>query len=595
MNRFEDFAPTERLAAASLSPCGSVVASVNGAGGNFNLFLEPLDGESRQLTSFMNSTVRQVVWRPCGTMIAFTADDNGDENHQIFLVDITTGELTKITSSQNSQHWLSDGCWSPDGSQLAYASDVADELIMAPWLYSIAADKHRQLANFTGFTSGGSWCADGRYLGFTLALNNTTAGVYIVDTETDTICGPSDPQDAYTSMVQPTGPNTAHVITTINGEFPAVATFDVDSGCSETIFAPAWSVNQAHFVDSGSKLLALVNEDGYSVLQIVDPSTGHVVATPNIPAGTAPSLSAAADGNTVLLTVNSPTLLANRHLINVSDNSATQLTANRPRTVDVAELIAPELVRIPSPRGHNIPLFLYRPQGDGPFPVVVSVHGGPQAQETARYVPLYQLLLSHGIGIVAPNIAGSSGYGKTYKRMIQKNWGDVDLIDLACVRSYCAELPWSDETKIGVFGGSYGGFAVLSCLSRQPQDWACGVDLFGPSNLVSLCKTSPASWRSMLKEFIGDWEDNPEDLLQRSPITYADNIVAPLMVVQGGTDPRVVRAESDNMVHALRARGVAVRYDVYPDEGHGFTRETNEWQAFNDTTDFLVQHLITAH
>ena len=253
----------------------------------------------------------------------------------------------------------------------------------------------------------------------------------------------------------------------------------------------------------------------------------------------------------------------------------------------------PALVRFPTHDGRQVPAWLYRPDGDGPHGVVLSVHGGPEAQERAsyNYSGLYQYLVSCGIGVLAPNVRGSTGYGREYQRLILRDWGGGELRDLEAAARFLRSLDWVDPARIGVFGGSFGGFATLSCLSRLPEYWACGVSVVGPSNLVTLAKSVPPTWRPRMAAWVGDPDTEAEFLLSRSPITYADAIRAPLFVIQGANDPRVVKAESDQIVDALRARGVEVRYDVYDDEGHGFRKREHELKAFEDTSEFLMRYI----
>lgn len=149
-----------------------------------------------------------------------------------------------------------------------------------------------------------------------------------------------------------------------------------------------------------------------------------------------------------------------------------------------------------------------------------------------------------------------------------------------------------DSKRMGVGGGSFGGFATLSAASRLPDYWAAAVDLVGPSNLVTFAKAVPPHWRRFMDEWVGNPEKEYDFLRSRSPITYVDQIKAPLFIIQGAKDPRVVKAESDQIVEKLRARGVQVRYDVYEDEGHGFTKRTNELKAWKDTAEFMEKHLL---
>jgi dipeptidyl aminopeptidase/acylaminoacyl peptidase len=243
-----------------------------------------------------------------------------------------------------------------------------------------------------------------------------------------------------------------------------------------------------------------------------------------------------------------------------------------------------------------VPAWLYKPRElNGRVPVVLSVHGGPEAQERPDYsyvAYMYQYWLSRGIGVLATNIRGSTGYGKSYQKLIRRDWGGGDLKDMEHAVKYLHSLDWVDPQNIGFFGGSYGGYACLSAVSRLPELFAVAVGWFGPSNLVTFARSVPPYWKSFIKDWVGDPDEDRDLLVERSPITYVDNVKTPLFVVQGALDPRVVQAESDQFVDKLRARGVPVRYDVYPDEGHGFTKRSNELKALKDSAEFLEQRLM---
>jgi dipeptidyl aminopeptidase/acylaminoacyl peptidase len=211
-----------------------------------------------------------------------------------------------------------------------------------------------------------------------------------------------------------------------------------------------------------------------------------------------------------------------------------------------------------------------------------------------NYKPMYQYLLSRRIGVLATNIRGSSGYGKTYQTLIHHDWGGADMEDWRHAAEWLRSQDFVDPERLGVFGGSYGGFATLTCVTRLPEYWAAAVDIVGPSNLVTFAKAVPPTWRRFMAKVVGDPETEVDFLLERSPITYVNNVRAPLLVMQGAKDPRVVKPESDQMVARLRELGREVEYEVFEDEGHGFTRYANEIRAYRLGTSWLERHLTRA-
>ena len=255
------------------------------------------------------------------------------------------------------------------------------------------------------------------------------------------------------------------------------------------------------------------------------------------------------------------------------------------------DLATSELVSYPTWDGRDIGAWLYRPKRRGRLPVVLSIHGGPETQERPWYQPFYQYLVSRGIAVLAPNIRGSTGYGKTFQTLIHRDWGGGDLKDFEHAARWLREQDWVDADRIGVYGGSYGGFATLSCVTRLPEYWAAAVDVVGPSNLVTFAKAVPPTWRRFMDKWVGNPDTEADFLMERSPITYVENVRAPLLVLQGANDPRVVKGESDQMVERLRELGREVEYVVFDDEGHGFTKRENQQRAFRLAADWFEQHL----
>lgn len=228
--------------------------------------------------------------------------------------------------------------------------------------------------------------------------------------------------------------------------------------------------------------------------------------------------------------------------------------------------------------------------------MVLSIHGEPEAQERPEYAytGLYQYLLSRGIGVLAPNIRGSTGYGISYQKRIHRDWGGAELEDIRHAAEYLRTLAWVDASRLAIFGGSFGGFATLSALARLPEYWAAGVDLVGPSNLVTFLESVPPCWRPTMRNWLGDAEADRDFLLERSPITYVERIRAPLLVIQGANDPRVVQAESDQLVEGLRQRGLDVTYYVDERGGYGPASREDGKRWMRMIAEYLEAKLLAA-
>ena len=196
-----------------------------------------------------------------------------------------------------------------------------------------------------------------------------------------------------------------------------------------------------------------------------------------------------------------------------------------------------------------------------------------------------------GIALVVPNIHGSTGYGRAWQAAIHQDWGGIDLRDLRAVSDWMTKQPDFDQKRLAVYGGSYGGFATLLCVTRIPDLWRCAVDVFGVANLITMVENAQPNWRRFLARWIGDVERDREKLVERSPITHIENVRCPMLILQGENDPRVPQEESDQVVERLRALGRRVEYVVYPGEGHGFTKRANAEDAYGRIVKFLTQEL----
>ncbi len=584
----------------AFSPDGSEIAYSTNTSGQFNLWRQASGGGyPRQMTIFSDHAVREIAWSPDGEQILFTADHHGDEFHQLYLIPARGGRSQPLTAKPQVQHYLAAHAWSPDGRTIAYSGNDRDPADSDVILRDIEGSETGRPLFGDGFYQPIDWAPGGQQLTAIKARSNTDTDLILVDLATGERREflPSD--EAVQRYPGPWAPDGGgfYVGTDLGREFLGLGFIDVESGEMRWVETPDWDIEGFDLSTDGRYLAWIVNEGGYSRLHVRDLTSGDLVALPELPEGVIGTMVISPDGGKIGMLLVRPQHPAEVFVLDIAAATVTQLTDGALGGIDEADLVRPEPITYTSFDGHDIPALLYRPAGAGSgdrFPVLLSIHGGPEAQErpTYAYSGLYQYLASVGIGVLAPNIRGSTGYGKSYQTLIHRHWGETDLEDFRSSAEYLKGLDWVDPERMAVYGGSYGGFATLTCVTRLPHYWAAAVDIVGPANLVTFAKAVPPTWRRFMDAWVGNPETEVDFLMERSPITYVDQVTAPLFVIQGAQDPRVVKSESDQIVERLRARGVAVRYDVYEDEGHGFTKRENELKAMSDIVDFLEEHLL---
>lgn len=595
-HRFDQYLAHRRYQPTlSLTPDGSEIAYVTNTSGQFNLWRQSTDGGyAHQLTTFDDRTVREVAWTPDGETILFTADQDGAEFHQIYRIPAVGGWPEALTDAAEVQHVLGADAWSPSGRTIVYAGNDRDPTDQDVILRDLdGGDEGRPLAGDATFLPG-VWASDGSAPTALEFRSNTNTDIHLiaVPDATTTLLTVHDAEGTYRRPCAADGSGCS-LLTDEGREFVGLAFHDLGTGERRWVETPDWDVEELAVSTGGGRFLVwVVNEDGTSRLVVRDLASGELVDLPNLPSGVVTQPTLSANGRVLALFVDRADQPQEIYAVDIDRRTATRLTYGFLGGIPADDFVVPELIWYPTHDGRSIPAWLDRPRGAGPFPVVLSIHGGPEAQELPTYAGLYRSLLGRGIGVMAPNIRGSTSYGKTYQRRIHRDWGGAELGDLKAAADHLRSLPWVDAERLGLFGGSFGGFATLSCVSRLPECWRAAVDIVGPSNLVTLAKSAPPTGHRYVAAAIGDPKTEADFLMERSSITYVDRIAAPLFVIQGANDPRVVQAESNQIVERLRARGTPVRYDVYEDEGHGLTKRANELAAIRDASAFLAEHLL---
>jgi dipeptidyl aminopeptidase/acylaminoacyl peptidase len=266
--------------------------------------------------------------------------------------------------------------------------------------------------------------------------------------------------------------------------------------------------------------------------------------------------------------------------------------------INPGDLVSAEVVRFKSFDSLDIPAVYYKPltaARKNKVPALVWVHGGPGGQSRVGYSALIQYLVNHGYAILAVNNRGSSGYGKTFYKMDDRNHGDTDLKDCIWGKEWLQTRDYIDTAKIGIIGGSYGGFMTMAAMTSAPDEFKVGVNLFGVTNWLRTLKSTPSWWasfRNALFQEMGDpFTADSVRLYNISPLFHAEKVKNPVMVLQGANDPRVLQVESDEMVAAVKKNNVPVEYVVFSDEGHGFVKKENEIKGYGQVLEFLDKYL----
>jgi dipeptidyl aminopeptidase/acylaminoacyl peptidase len=439
---------------------------------------------------------------------------------------------------------------------------------------------------------------DRKYIGVSKPRTTNDADVYLVDRATNAAKNLTAHTGNVNNAPVDFSPDASKLLFVSDSgrEFSALFSYDVATGAKALVHQEPWDVQNADYSKKGRYLVVSVNEDGRLAARILDVATMRPVSMGAMPQGVvqqvriSPNDSAFAfyntDGSTPL----------ELHVAAIGA-APKRLTNSLNPDIRRADLVVPKVVRFKSYDGVEVPGLLYKPHqasAAAKAPAVVFVHGGPGGQSTVGYSPLVQALVNHGYVVYAINNRGSSGYGKTFYAMDDRRHGEADLGDVVESKRMLVATGYVDADKIGIVGGSYGGYMVLAAVTLQPDAFKVGVDLFGISNWVRTLNNIPPWWGSFREALFAEMGDPKIDsarLYRISPFFNASKIKAPLMVLQGANDPRVLKVESDEIVAAAKKNGVPVEYVVFPDEGHGFVKKDNEIRGYTALIAFLDQYL----
>jgi dipeptidyl aminopeptidase/acylaminoacyl peptidase len=538
----------------------------------------------------------------------FGKDRGGDEFSQLYWFDADTRSTTLLTDGKRTQNGgtvLSD-----DGTLMAWTSTARNGTDRDIWLRNTRTGESRPL-----LTEGGSWSAldfspDGKRLlvGRYVSANESYPGevdvasgeltLFPVEGGTASFGGfayAPDGDGVYYISDEPIGGKPSEFRTLrhhapSSGQPPQELSGDIP-----------WGVDSFALADDGRHLAFVSNEDGIDRLHVLSLPGHRPVRLPELPVGLIGGLAFSPDGRRLAFTLNTSTSPSDAYVIDLADARLTRWTRSEVGGLDTSKFVTPELVRFPTfdqvdGKPRTIPAFYYKPSKPAPaggWPVVINIHGGPEGQAQPGFNPGTQFLLDElGVAVLLPNVRGSSGYGKSYLLLDNADKREDSVRDIGALLDWIAQQPELDAGRVGVYGGSYGGYMVLATMTNYPERVRAGVDIVGISHFGTFLKNTEDYRRDLRRAEYGDERDPAMQAYfdRISPLNNAHKISAPLFVAQGRNDPRVPYTEAEQIVGAVRGNGQPVWFLMFNDEGHGFRKKANSdyfsaasmlfWQRF---------------
>jgi dipeptidyl aminopeptidase/acylaminoacyl peptidase len=593
------FYETTAFGGASFSADESRLLISSDASGVFNAYSQPVQGgPPTQLTRSTTHSVFAVSYFPHDDRVLFTQDEGGNELTHLYVRE-TGGETRDLTPGRGLK--ASFAGWSGDLKSFYVITNERDKGFFDLYRYDAAGYERRLVFKNTGGFGQLEVSRDGQRVALLKTRSNTDNDLYLGDAE--------HPEKEPVKITPHEGPvehgiqaftpdsRQLYYSSNKDSEFNRVWSYDLETGAHKLVVEEKWDVLSAGFSWNGRYREVSVNADARTLTTLTDTRTGRPVKLPDLGAANVTGVAFARSENLVAFYAGGDISPADLHVLDLRTGKHRKLTSGLSPKVKPEHLVRSDVVRYPSYDKLAIPALLYKPHGASAgkkVPALVWVHGGPGGQSRVGYSPDLQFLVNHGYAVLAVNNRGSSGYGKTFFHLDDRRHGDVDLKDVVRGRRYLEGLDWIDGSRVGILGGSYGGYMVCAALAFEPEAFDVGIDIFGVTNWVRTLESIPpwwASFRDALYAELGDPKTDRERLRRISPLFHAKNIRKPLLVVQGANDPRVLKVESDELVQAARANGVPVEYVVFPDEGHGFRKKENRINAAEAYRKFLDRYL----
>lgn len=578
-----------------LSPDDRHVSFLTNISGTNQVWRVPVSGGwPEQLTAYVDA-VSGFAYSPVDDRIIFLKSVGGSEQDQIFLLSADGADITDLVVEPGVTHYF--GGWSWDGTKILYSSNARDAAIFDPHVLDLATGQSRRLAEeHVSMLAAGFSPKDDRVL-----IRKQTSGVdqdlYTVDLATGerTHLTPHEGEAIFGGGQWSKDQSTLYITSNLDREYMTPASIDLASRKLTWLEERKWDIEGVNFSFDGTHLSRAYNVDGQSELALLSGGFGgRSLPVPDLPPGMYSATQFTRDNRLVVFAYQTSTRPNDIYTWDPATKQLNRITVSNTSGIPSESFVQPELLRYRSFDGLDVPAYLYLPKNlpaGERAPCLVMMHGGPESQERPDFAGTWQYFLQRGYAILAPNVRGSGGYGKTYNHLDDVEKREDSVKDMAAGVEWLRSTGKVDPDRLAVMGGSYGGYMVLAGLTLYPDLFQAGIDLVGISNFTTFLEKTSSYRRHWREVEYGSLETDRALLESISPLHKADRIKAPLMVIQGANDPRVPQNEAEQIVAAVRGRGGDVEYLLYPDEGHGLSKLKNRIEAYPRVADFLDRHV----
>ncbi len=592
----EQFMDNEAVGGGSFSADNSKLLVSSNRSGIYNVYtIAVKGGEMQPITASDSTSYFSESYFPNDDRMLISADGNGDEIDHLYVKE-TDGTLKDITPEKGAK--ASFYGWSEDKEHLYYGSNKRDPKYFD--VYKMAIDDYTSellYQNNDGLDFSGM-SKDEHYFALSESVNTNDSDLFLYDAETEEMLKINDTLSANSAQDFSEDNSTFYYTTDEGGEFSYLMSYDLKTKAKKKVIEKSWDISGAGFTSEGNYMVVYVNEDGKNAIEVLDAETMEPIELPDFGNQSITSVAFSDDEKWMRMYVGGSNSPSDLYSFNMETKEKYKLTNVLNDAINAEDLVTAKVIRFKSFDGTEIPAIYYLPHQaseQNKVPAMVWVHGGPGGQTRQGFSSLMQYMVNQGYAVLAVNNRGSSGYGKTFYQMDDKNHGEKDLQDCIEGKNWLAEQPEIDGGKIGIIGGSYGGYMTMAALTYAPEEFDVGVNLFGVTNWMRTLKSIPPYWESfresLYKELGDPYSADSVRLKRISPLFHTDKVTKPLIVLQGAQDPRVLQVESDEIVEGVRNNGVPVEYVLFEDEGHGFVKKENQIEAYSRIITFLDEHL----